>query len=102
MDATDVALIRKTFESALARASGVADATAAGRPIGGPAPPLGLAAGTGRVSGIAGGPSVADGCRWEAVALAARRAVAHELCGLGQVMLDSAAAYVTDRHQFGR
>jgi alkylation response protein AidB-like acyl-CoA dehydrogenase len=30
------------------------------------------------------------------------RALAHELCGLAQQMLDTAARHVTDRHQFGK
>ena len=33
---------------------------------------------------------------------AARRALAHELCGLTQAVLDAAVAHVTDRHQFGK
>ena len=39
---------------------------------------------------------------WSDVASAARRALAHELVGLAQAMLDTAGRYVTDRVQFGR
>ena len=71
------------------------------RPVDGLDPALGLVAVSGRVHGLAE-PAAAPGCRWESVALAARRALDHELCGLAQVMLDTAAAHVTERHQFGR
>ena len=56
---------------------------------------------SGRVGGVAE-PGAGPECRWESVALGARRALAHELCGLGQAMLDTAVSYVTERHQFGR
>ena len=72
-------------------------ADAACRPVAGLDPTLGLVAVSGRAE-----PAPGSGGPWERVALAARRALAHELCGLGQVMLDTAVAHVTDRHQFGR
>jgi hypothetical protein len=68
------------------------------RPVAGLDPALCLVAVTGTVQ-----PGrVSAGASWEQPALAARRALAHELCGLAQAMLDQACAHVTDRHQFGR
>ena len=74
---------------------------AARRPVAGLDPSLGLVAVTGG-SGVRAEQAAAPNCGWDGVALAARRALAHELCGLTQVMLDTAAAHVTERHQFGR
>jgi hypothetical protein len=68
------------------------------RPVGGLDPGFRLAA----VSGVARRSGTASPGEWGSVALAARRALAHELCGLAQAMLDRTAAHVTDRHQFGR
>jgi hypothetical protein len=68
------------------------------RPVGGLDPDLRLVA----VSGVADPFRASPGREWAAVARAARRALAHELYGLTQAMLDRAAAHVTDRHQFGR
>jgi hypothetical protein len=84
---------------------GVAAGTVAAvdvRPVRGLDPSLRLVAvsGVSSPSGAVVGASPGDG--WETLALAARRALAHELCGLTQAMLDRTAAYVTDRHQFGR
>ncbi len=56
-------------------------------------------AGRFRVSGATMDEAARD---WETVALAARRALAHEICGLAQSMLDQAIDYVPARHQFGR
>ncbi|MEW6472865.1 MAG: acyl-CoA dehydrogenase family protein [Actinomycetota bacterium] len=84
-------------------------AAANGRPVAGLDPALRLisvsgtaAAANGRLSGVprSSGPAAPPG--WAAVRQAARRALAHELCGLAQAMLDDAARHVTDRHQFGR
>jgi hypothetical protein len=71
------------------------------RPVAGLDPSLRLVSVTGtiEVPAGAGRPTLTV---WEAVAGAARRALAHELCGLTQAMLDRTAAHVTDRHQFGR
>ena len=69
------------------------------RPVAGLDPALGLVAVGGRAAGLAE-PVPFPG--WEPVAAAARRALAHELCGLGQAMLDDAVTHVTQRHQFGR
>jgi hypothetical protein len=71
------------------------------RPIGGFDPALGLVASSGDIDRKAR-QVAATGGRWDGVALSARRALAHELCGLGQAMLDAAATHVTGRHQFGR
>ncbi|MEW6471524.1 MAG: acyl-CoA dehydrogenase family protein [Actinomycetota bacterium] len=71
------------------------------RPIAGIDPELRLVAVRGearRPGAAANGPGVG----WNHVASAARRALAHELCALGQAMVDTAAAHVRDRHQFGR
>jgi hypothetical protein len=81
--------------------SGVRDVTVRSRAVGGFDPTLRLVAVTGSfgLSGSVGWPAPGS---WRTLALAARRALAHELCGLAQAMLDQAAAYVTERHQFGR
>ena len=71
------------------------------RLIGGFDPSLRLVAVSGRLDHTSGSVDVAD-TGWGAVALAARRALAHELCAHAQAMLDQAAAYVGQRHQFGR
>jgi alkylation response protein AidB-like acyl-CoA dehydrogenase len=42
-----------------------------------------------------------DGRDWDAVVDLCRRALAHELVGVGQRALDTAMDYVTIRHQFG-
>jgi len=56
-----------------------------------------------RVRGrVAGADPPAAGVPWRTATAAARRALAHELCGLAQQMLDTAARHVTDRHQFGK
>ncbi|HEV7535482.1 MAG TPA: acyl-CoA dehydrogenase family protein [Acidimicrobiia bacterium] len=80
---------------------GLAEVELAGldvRQVGGLDPGLRLVA----VRGIAAPSGCAPAGEWAAVALAARRALAHELCGLTQAVLDRAVAHVTDRHQFGR
>src|SRR5207253_417257 len=61
---------------------------------------LEMVAVAGRIDGAAA--STVARCDWDAVTLAARRALAHETCALAQSMLDEAVAYVTARHQFGR
>ena len=71
------------------------------RPVAGLDPGLGLVSVSGRAAGGAA-PRDTPGGGWLPVAAAARRALAHELCGLGQAMLDEAVAHVTERHQFGR
>ena len=70
------------------------------RPVRGLDPALRLVSGTGTT---ARDPDPAAGqADWAAIRRAARRALAHELCGLAQRLLDDAARHVTDRHQFGR
>jgi hypothetical protein len=54
---------------------------------------------TGAAEAVGGGDPAPS---WEQMVATARRALAHELCGLAQAMLDRACAHVTDRHQFGR
>jgi hypothetical protein len=56
-----------------------------------------------RVRGrVATGPRDVLERRWPEAAAASRRALAHELVGLAQAMLDAAGRHVTDRVQFGR
>lgn len=70
------------------------------RPVAGLDPTLGVLLVSGTVSPS---PEAAPaGPAWGAVAGAARRALAHELCGLTQAVLDAAVAHVIDRHQFGK
>ena len=59
-------------------------------------------AGERAAAGVPGTAASAAGVSWSAACAAGRRALAHELCGLAQQMLDTAARHVTDRHQFGR
>lgn len=81
------------------------------RPVAGLDPTLGLLLVSGAVSpstitaelarGSVAGAAPA-GPAWDVVAGAARRALAHEQCGLAQAVLDAAVTHVTDRHQFGK
>jgi hypothetical protein len=70
-------------------------------PIRGGDPDLGLS----RVTGAVGGSDarvVAGADAWPAALAAGRRAVAAELVGLTERMLDDTVGYVLERHQFGR
>lgn len=66
------------------------------------APVTGATMSNAPVAEAAGAGAPASRSGWAAVQRAARRALAHELCGLAQAVLDDAARHVTDRHQFGR
>lgn len=55
-----------------------------------------------RVRGGVAGPREPLDRTWTDVMSAARRALAHELVGLAQAMLDTAGRHVTDRVQYGR
>ncbi|HVW32444.1 MAG TPA: acyl-CoA dehydrogenase family protein, partial [Acidimicrobiia bacterium] len=70
------------------------------RPVRGLDPAMGLVAVTGSAALDSDGAT--DPAGWGAVRQSARRALAHELCGLAGRLLDDAARHVTDRHQFGR
>src|SRR5207253_8566938 len=87
--------------------AGAALSEVALQPVGGFDPRLGLVAVSGRIKhplrdATDGDRHNTDEPRWDSAAQAARRALAHELCGVAQSMLDQAVAYVSQRHQFGR
>jgi alkylation response protein AidB-like acyl-CoA dehydrogenase len=75
------------------------------RPVEGIDPGLGLVrfdagGGDARVEIVARGPVVS--AAWEESVAAGRRALAHELCGLGRAMLALAVDHAGERRQFGR